>query len=223
MSRKVLEDFYYSRGKYYDSNIYIFINEENKVLLIDPGSGDFHNHPEHVLWNLGLTTKDVEYIVLTHKHYNHFAAASKFKNAKIIAHELDANPIESCDETTKYNLFGKVTKPCKVDIKISNEYKLIFGKFEFTIFHTPGHTKGSICIFENNYKFLFTGDTLFSNGNISRTDCIEDKESYKSTLTKLLSIDAKIIFPGHGEPEDFQIVKNLAKRKIEIYNKLGIL
>ena len=36
--------------------------------------------------------------------------------------------------------------------------------FTFDIIHTPGHTSGSICVYEPEKKFIFTGDTLFAGG-----------------------------------------------------------
>jgi len=66
------------------------------------------------------------------------------------------------------------------------------------IIHTPGHSKGGVCIKVND--FLFSGDTLFSN-SVGRTDLFggDHEELVKSIKEKLMVLSDEItVFPGHG-------------------------
>jgi len=67
------------------------------------------------------------------------------------------------------------------------------------VLHTPGHTKGSICLLGKN--FVFTGDTLFKDG-CGRTDLPgssqKDMENSLEKLSKLLK-PGTTVYPGHGE------------------------
>ena len=74
----------------------------------------------------------------------------------------------------------------------------------FTVWHTPGHTPGSVCLLCENY--LFTGDTLFA-GSVGRTDLPggssrQLSESLKKLAGLPIPADAQVL-PGHGELSTF--------------------
>ena len=65
------------------------------------------------------------------------------------------------------------------------------------IIKTPGHTKGSICLYYQKEKILFSGDTLFYNG-FGRIDFpFSDPGKMEESLEKLKKIKYKILAPGH--------------------------
>jgi glyoxylase-like metal-dependent hydrolase (beta-lactamase superfamily II) len=70
----------------------------------------------------------------------------------------------------------------------------------FTVFHTPGHTPGSVCFFWEPRKLLFSGDTLFQAGE-GRTDLPGgDYQAIEKSLRRLVAMDSGIgVFPGHGD------------------------
>jgi glyoxylase-like metal-dependent hydrolase (beta-lactamase superfamily II) len=77
-----------------------------------------------------------------------------------------------------------------------------WGKFELEFIHTPGHTKGSVCILEKKSGVLFSGDTLFADGNYGRTDLLGgSQEQMDKSLALLKTIDYKVLCPGHGRIE----------------------
>ena len=73
-----------------------------------------------------------------------------------------------------------------------------FGKETLTVLHTPGHTRGCICLVGDH--LAFTGDTLFAGG-IGRTDFPEGSMTdMNRSLQKLEKLpDSMLIYPGHGE------------------------
>ena len=74
------------------------------------------------------------------------------------------------------------------------------GETKLKIIETPGHTKDSICIVDEESKSIFTGDTLFKN-SIGRTDLPgSDGGEMAKSLKKLMKFpDDFKIYPGHGE------------------------
>lgn len=67
---------------------------------------------------------------------------------------------------------------------------------EIKVVKTPGHTKDSICFLYND--ILFSGDTIFHNGGIGRTDLINSQpEKMQESLEKLSKINYEILCPGH--------------------------
>ncbi|MCB5279370.1 MAG: MBL fold metallo-hydrolase, partial [Candidatus Cloacimonetes bacterium] len=72
------------------------------------------------------------------------------------------------------------------------------GKHKIRVIHTPGHTKGGICLYIN--KFLISGDTLFEM-SIGRTDFPGGSyEQIKQSIVQKLFVlpDDTVVFPGHG-------------------------
>jgi len=76
------------------------------------------------------------------------------------------------------------------------------GKLKFKVLHTPGHSPGSISLYNEREGVVFDGDVLF-NGGIGRTDL--PGGSYRTLMesirNKLLTLpDETVIYPGHGPP-----------------------
>ena len=87
----------------------------------------------------------------------------------------------------------------KVDKFLKDGEEIKIGEISLEIIHTPGHTKGSICLFRDG--LIFTGDTIFKDG-YGRTDLAggsqKDLENSLKKLSKILKPKMKI-YPGHGE------------------------
>jgi glyoxylase-like metal-dependent hydrolase (beta-lactamase superfamily II) len=104
-------------------------------------------------------------------------------------------------------------KPMKVEKKLK-EGDEIFG---FKVLHTPGHTKGSICLLDAKDKILISGDTIFADG-VGRTDLPGgSEEDMEKSLEKLSSLKIEKILPGHGEP----VLKNGEKAIKNIINSVA--
>ncbi|UCF71157.1 MAG: MBL fold metallo-hydrolase [candidate division WOR-3 bacterium] len=74
------------------------------------------------------------------------------------------------------------------------------GMLDFRVIHTPGHSPGGICLYLEDEKLLFSGDTLFS-GSIGRTDTIDGSfDTIIESVRKLLELpEDTVVFPGHLE------------------------
>jgi glyoxylase-like metal-dependent hydrolase (beta-lactamase superfamily II) len=75
-----------------------------------------------------------------------------------------------------------------------------FGNQQLQIIHTPGHTPGGVCLYSEFEKVLFTGDTLFANGGVGRTDFVyASEEDLFNSIKKIFQLDDQVkIYPGHG-------------------------
>ena len=74
------------------------------------------------------------------------------------------------------------------------------GKLKFKIIHTPGHSPGGVCLYEQKEKVLFSGDTLFK-GTYGRTDLHHsDSAEMNLSLKKLMKLpDDTKVYSGHGK------------------------
>lgn len=155
---------------------YILEDEESgEAIILDPS------------WNLDEIQKEIvrrdlkiKYIVNTHHHFDHTLgneAMAKETTAQILQHE---------------------SSTLKHDISLVDRQKIIFGNSELTVFHTPGHSKDSICLVGDGK--IFTGDTLFV-GNCGRVDLPggSARELYHSLFDILGKMDENLIlYPGHN-------------------------
>jgi glyoxylase-like metal-dependent hydrolase (beta-lactamase superfamily II) len=189
-----------------DSNIYLIDN-----VAIDSGTGFNFTRLYVLLKALKKTMEDIQQVINTHGHFDHVGGNGYFLNAKIAIHEKDADIIETGDtERSVADFFDGKLKPRTVDRKLKDGDILNVGDMELEVIHTPGHTPGSICLYNRKDGILFTGDTIFADG-VGRTDLPGgDTEALKESIEKLKKLDVKVILPGHGE-----LVLENAKNVIE--------
>ncbi|MEM7816878.1 MAG: MBL fold metallo-hydrolase [Candidatus Aenigmatarchaeota archaeon] len=183
----------------YDSNIYLIDNE----VLVDTGTGIFFNEIKEELENLKIDLKGIHTIINTHCHFDHSGGDKSFRDlckAEIAIHEEDKEALET-GEGTLAELFGKKQKAVTVDRVLKEGDKIKTKNFNFVVISTPGHTKGSICLYEKNKKILISGDTIFAD-SIGRTDFpTGNQESLLKSLKKLSKLNIMYLLPGHGIPK----------------------
>lgn len=191
------------------TNCYI-ISQNKQALIIDPG--DDYNRIANYLKEQRFSPIA---ILLTHGHFDHILAAQQLQKAyqlPIYANFLDAKLIKNISEHYQFFMFKK--KDCQIP-KITNDLnkrnKLVIKNFGCEIIQTPGHTQGSVCFYFKKQAWLFSGDTLFANGCLGRTDFAESvPEKINSSVKKLLNLpNETIIYPGHGKENKIGVEKNM--------------
>lgn len=160
------------------TNCYLLINEL-EMMLIDPGED-----VDLILSEINKNQQKLKYIVLTHYHFDHVLAAQAIKNitgAKILVHEKDKDFLDF-----------------EADSYLKEEEELKIGKKTLKVIHSPGHTKGSICLLGEDE--IFVGDLIFEEG-YGRTDLEGGSErEMEESLKKIYKVlkPGMIIYPGHG-------------------------
>ncbi len=169
----------------YCCNIYWVVSDSNLArdnnTLVDVGSSraanvdylmrEMEKHPK------GIGRRAVEQVILTHFHYDHVGGLQGIIDnfhPKVFAFRLEDG----------------------VDQSIADGTWLRLGDKDFRVLHTPGHSEDSICLFCPETGALFSGDTLYriSDAEGSYPGC------YVRSLERLRDLNAKVIYPGHGEP-----------------------
>jgi len=182
-------------GKF-QTNCYIVADDLTKeAAVIDP-SDEFETIKQFIEEN-ELTLK---YILLTHAHGDHILALPELReycSAPVGVHDGDENMLNRAD----LNMSGYFTSnpiEAKSDFPLRDGDILALGDTQLEVIHTPGHSKGSVCIlFE---KELMSGDTLFARG-IGRTDLYggDYDTLIRSVINKLFTLPEDIqVHPGHG-------------------------
>jgi glyoxylase-like metal-dependent hydrolase (beta-lactamase superfamily II) len=138
-------------------------------------------------------------IVSTHGHWDHIgdnAVVAEHTGADIAVHPLDRGRLERPDPV---NAPFEIP-PSAPAVELAEGGEVRFGAIRLTVLHTPGHTEGSVCLYEPDAGLLFSGDTLF-RGGWGRVDLPGgDADQMVGSLGRLLTLeDAVRVFPGHGE------------------------
>jgi glyoxylase-like metal-dependent hydrolase (beta-lactamase superfamily II) len=137
-------------------------------------------------------------IVSTHGHWDHSgdnAALARHTGADIAVHPLDRARLT--DPQPLWAPFEIVPSVPAVDLAEGGEVR--FGEVHLRVLHTPGHTEGSVCLYDADAGFLYSGDTLFAGG-WGRVDLPGgDSDAMAASLTRFLELpDGVAVFPGHG-------------------------
>ena len=196
-------------GYNYDSNCYLI----NKNTLVDTGAGQNKDYLFSKLRENGVEPGDIEFVVNTHCHFDHIGGNYFFPNAKIAVHRHDAVSMRNKDTLgTGGNAFVfENGANSRVDIELEDGDEIA----GFKVIHTPGHTSGGICLWDG--ENLISGDTIFAGGGVGRMDIGGDYQDMKNSVEKLLDLDVKNIYPGHGP-----IVEKNGKEHIKMsYSMFG--
>ena len=141
---------------------------------------------------------DAELLIITHPHCDHFLGASNY-SCKKASSEKAKKLINSKSEKCLCSYIGFNFPSVKIDSGLKNGEKIKNKETELEVILTPGHCGGSICLYEPNKKILFSGDTVFPDYNLPRTDLPSSNfKELKKSYEKLSKLEIEIIYPGHG-------------------------
>lgn len=238
---EVEKDVYQIKGDKPSSHVYL-VKSRLKNVLIDSGVNASFGKLKKSLEYLGLQPSDIHLLLNTHEHFDHIGGNWFFaKTAIVAAHRLAATKIERQDEyVTMYNRCDGCLVKENCDLQnLRERYRLItphlwledktfldLGDFHLQIIHTPGHTSGSISIYEQNRKVLFSGDTVFSSGTLPAIAPSGSAGDFINSLQQLSTKKIALILPGHGgisdQPdEDLAATLDFAKAKMKEARTLG--
>jgi glyoxylase-like metal-dependent hydrolase (beta-lactamase superfamily II) len=168
--------------------------------LIDTGCGQSFKSIIANIIRLGFEPEDLGSVLLTHCHIDHVGAASRFRDdygAELIAHALDAAPLEAGDRLmTAAFLYGMKFDPLPMDRTLSrDEEDLPVGDLVLKVLHTPGHSPGSVAAYLDldGTRVLFGQDI---HGPF-HPDFGSDLASWRESMGRLLELEADILCEGH--------------------------
>jgi len=195
-----------------DTNCYVYSNGKKECVIIDPGGDE-----DRIIASVNMLKMIPSAILLTHGHFDHTAAAGRLREhykkdsitLKIAIHRADRkylgrNARRAYQETLSQlglssgdleGLFSPLPEP---DVFLEEGGKVL--GTGLVVLETPGHTKGSICLYSEKDSLLFSGDSLFFMG-VGRTDLpgSNEKSLLEAIRTKLLILPPETrVFPGHG-------------------------
>ncbi|MBQ4122159.1 MBL fold metallo-hydrolase [bacterium] len=179
-------------------NTYLLLDEDSKEAVVIDLGGDY-KAMKNDIDTLGYKLK---FILNTHGHFDHLygevAFQKEFPEIPIYMHKKDMLHVDHIDVEMAMWGFDVDVKPITPSAFIDEDSELYIGRHRIQIFHTPGHSSGSLSYYVDGK--LFSGDALFQR-SIGRTDFHDGNYDLliNSIKTKLLTLnDDTVVYPGHG-------------------------
>lgn len=193
---QVADGIFLLNGAGMDSNVYCIESE----VLIDAGSGMFLDQMIEQMDRYDIDRDKIKKIVLTHEHFDHVGAAKELKEklgAKILAHKN----VKINEATSLADQFEEELEVPEIDERLEEGDTIKAGDYRFEVLRTPGHSPGSLSLWDESKKVLISGDLLFLDG-FGRTDIPGgDEEKRDGSLQKIKELgDIEVLLPGHGTP-----------------------
>ncbi|WP_250277704.1 MBL fold metallo-hydrolase [[Clostridium] colinum] len=189
-------------------NCYFAIEENtNNAIVIDPGAD-----ADKLIDVIEKEKLNLKYIVLTHGHFDHIGACEDIKekyNTPIVICEGEETLIEHSENNLSHMINCKIEIKADIVLKDNDIFK--FGdRLSFKVIKTPGHTPGGMCLYFEEEKVLFSGDTLFY-GSVGRTDFPYGNSSYLiKSINRLKELpDDTVVYCGHGNKTTIGTEKNI--------------
>ena len=196
---------------FFSVNSLVIPLSDNKCFVIDPaacsGSGDKNKIVDY----LHDKKLDCKAIILTHSHFDHITGIAEIKKvfpqAKIAIHKAEENELINPPGPMNSSVLGFFGMP-EILAEVANQPAadtILTDGMEldgWKVIHTPGHTPGSICLYNESEKTLISGDTMFAYGGYGRTDMYGGDEA--QIIHSLAILRERIpsgthVYPGHDE------------------------
>ncbi|MES9833676.1 MAG: MBL fold metallo-hydrolase [Candidatus Thiodiazotropha sp. DIVDIV] len=226
------------------------LESEGEAVFIDTGTSNSVPHLMAVLEEKGLSPSQVRYVIPTHVHLDHAGGAGKLMSqlpqASLVIHpygakhlidpsKLIAGATAVYGEAAFEEQFGQLI-PISEDrvIEAPDGFRLTFGKRELLCLDTPGHARHHICIFDEQSRGLFTGDTFGlsypelngSQGSfmIPATTPIQlDPDAWFETLDRLMALKPEKVYLTHfGEVTQPNVLVKQLRKHLEEFTQIAL-
>lgn len=220
-----------------------YLLKGDRVALVDTLSPMGYRKLVRTLKRNGVTPKDVEFVLLTHHHFDHAGNAARIKElsgATVTAGALDAPVIEGTEGTPRpsdINRLGRFLSrlPSTMVVRYQSYERTgvdrkvrggeMIEELGLEAIAVPGHTNGGICYLDREGRRAFIGDMVSYFYGIPGMPALSASESLHETFASqelLADMDLDIAYPGHGgiiEPNASRIIAGFMAKKKSKLNK----
>jgi len=213
------------------SNVFLLSNGTTNI-LIDTSVSRLWPKLQKQLLKLGVNS--IDYLILTHAHFDHAANASRIQakfSSKVIVQRNEEPYLSAGDNIVPngttfltrplMNLLGKrffhlfSYAPCSTDVLVDSDFDLNGFGFKARLLHTPGHTAGSMSLIVDD-EIALVGDAMFGVFKSSVfPPYAEDEDLMIRSWGKLLDTNCSLFLPAHGSGNSRLLVQNDYQKRIK--------
>ena len=213
-------------GTTLDRFVYAFLIYGERICLIDAGVSSSHNMIFDYVKKTGRDPREISLLVLTHAHPDHMGGAQSVQResgCRVAAHKDDMPWIEDVERQHKERPIGNfhdlVEASVKVDLPMGDGDKLDLGDGKtLEVIHTPGHSKGSVCLLFQEDGALITGDAVPISGAVP---IYEDVVLSIQSVRKLREIqDVKVLLTSWDEPHHGDRVYEIMDEGLQYFQNI---
>ncbi len=182
---------------YFVNNANMFYFGEPLNILFDPGLKNYLDVRLEEMKKDGLNPRDIKYCVNTHCHPDHFEGSLDF-SAKKIPLAMHEDEIDFYNKLGPqfFQMFGMAFPKIEFNIVMKEGTWNVDGT-DLEIYHTPGHSPGSISIYWKEKKALVCGDLVFEQ-SVGRVDFPGgDGSKLIESIKRISKLDIEYLLPGH--------------------------
>ncbi len=173
---------------------------DDRILLVDTSLEDDAKSILDYLGKAGLNPSDISTIFITHTHPDHVGGLARLvekTDAKVVSHEVEAKYVSR--EVTYDGPPGVQKHPgTAVDIRLQD------GQVHegLRVVYTPGHTKGSMSLLDEDHSLLVAGDAIRNETGLAPMDdqYNVDPAQHRESIRKLAQLEFENLIVGHGDP-----------------------
>jgi len=202
------------------SNAYVVVSGD-ALTLIDTGTGRDVALIVAEIEQRGHVLSELGSIILTHAHSDHRGGVGELvrrTGTRVLAHREEVPYLQRSKSLPSGSAFGRVLS--RLEERVSGSAHAI----EVTrplddgdvldvlgglrVIHTPGHTPGSICLYQEEWQVLFCGDLLFNGNPFTHRGGLRfpprlfsgDAPALVRSAQRLSSLMVRVLCVGHGNP-----------------------
>jgi glyoxylase-like metal-dependent hydrolase (beta-lactamase superfamily II) len=219
--RQIIPDVYLIEDLRSDSgNVYLLVSGEG-LTLVDSGLAGAADQIVAQLQEAGYAISELRAIVLTHAHGDHMGSVAELarrSGAQVLAHQDEMPYIEQAKTMPGASPFQRLMNwlgdrtilkrsPCKVSRPLQDG-DVIEALGGLQVIHTPGHTPGSIALYQPERRILFCGDIFFNKNPMTGKEGLQlslplftlDVAQVRESVRRLATLPVEVLCFGHGEP-----------------------
>jgi hydroxyacylglutathione hydrolase len=183
--------------------------------LVDCGLMDMGAYKIEALEQAGIPLNEVRRVIMTHSHLDHIGCLPELlevmPHMEVWVHSHEAVYLEQGDERVVFGnkMFESMVRSqftiaehhfrMTVHRKLEGGESLSLGGLAFQVIHLPGHSAGSIGLFQPDTRLFMSGDTIYADGAIGRYDLFTaDPGELRSSLERIGSLGVEILLPCHN-------------------------
>lgn len=199
------ETHIFSEYKHWEETHAYLLNGTDYSLLIDTGLGI-----ENIAEEVSNWTQKPVIAIATHIHWDHIGGHRYFPEFYVHGEEVSwlagefpltmeqikAFVVERCElpegfDVEKYEFFQGT--PARI---LRDREVIDIGGRKIEVLHTPGHSPGHMCFYEEKSGYLFTGDLVYKDTLFAYYPST-DPEAYLASLERIAALPVKKAFPAH--------------------------